>query len=221
MTALANLITLAAGERPRGGLAQTCRLQAFGVELYGEEQIVSSFRASPFAPTSSARIVQGGDHLAIIEKDKALVADASGDVVTRVWRMDKGAPLQSEPSVSVPFDPDLSQARGDLNWCASDHPHSDPGILGRLAEAGIELARATEGAENEPYRTRTFLIRAFSEGEEGVGLFAVHRMSGAVRIPGWSHALVHISAGASGFSLVRDSSGDAAAAQTPWRVCLV
>jgi hypothetical protein len=221
MSALANLIALAAGERPRGGLTQACRLEAFGAEHHGEEQIVSVFRAAPFVVADSARIVQAEGHLAILEKDKALVADVAGDVVVRVWRLDAGAPRAREQSVSVPFDPDLNQARGDLNWCASDHPAADPVILERLAEAGVALARAAEGSADEPYRIRTFLIRAFSEGEEGVGLFAVHRVSGGVRIQGWSYALVHLATSAPGFTLVRDRSGEAAAAQTPWRVHLV
>jgi hypothetical protein len=221
MTALASLTALAAGERPNGGLTQACRLQAFGVEHHGEEQIVSNFRAAPFVPTGSAHIVQTENHLAIVETDRALVADVMGGVMNRIWRLDDGDPSVQEQSVSVPFDPDLNQARGDLAWSASDHPDADPKILARLAEAGVQLARQAQGFGVEPYRSRTFLIRAFSEGAAGVGLFAVHRMTGPVRTPGWSHLLVHVAASAPGFSLVRDSSGDAAAAQTPWRVCLV
>ena len=222
MSALANLISIAAGERPRGGLTQTCRLQAYGAEVYGEEQIVMAFRAVPFASKPSRQIVQTPDHLAIIETDRALVADISGEVITRIWRLDEGAPLEREASVSLPFDPDLNQARGDLNWCASDHPHADAAVLELLAKAGAEMARSPGDTANGTHRTRTFLIRAFSEGQAGVGLFAVHRMSGdRVRVPGWSYALIHVAPDAAEPALVRDASGDLAAEQTPWRVCLV
>lgn len=57
MSALTALRMIAAGERPHGELLPPCRLEAFGVEGYGEEAIVQSFRSAPLEISASAEVI--------------------------------------------------------------------------------------------------------------------------------------------------------------------
>ncbi len=211
MTAIDTLRRLAAGEQPRSGLLHTTRLEAFGTEHYGEEAIVEAFRLHPQPLTDKAVVVTDPGHLAIFDGSTALVADLHGELIGRIWRLGEGEPCRGEPRISVAFDPDLAQARGDVFAVASDHPALEPTAFDRVLEAGRDIARDDPAA----YRTRAFALRAFGSAVDGAALFAVHRLAGQpVRTSGFALAAAHWTS--EGSVIVRDRCGEAALRAAVW-----
>ncbi|WP_181373341.1 hypothetical protein [Massilia glaciei] len=222
MSALMALRKIAAGERPHGELLPPCRLEAFGVEVYGEEAIVQSFRNAPLAIPASAQVVAADGHIAVFEGEHALFADLHGEDIARVWRLGPGQPATAEPAIGVPFDPDLWQARRDAALRREDHPALSEAGVAAVEEIGLDLARQWE-SDGGPgdYRVRPFLLRAFSAGERGAALYAVYRLGpSARRSAGFSlvAANFEVSGGRlSGYAVVRDQAGEAAVQRAPWQ----
>jgi hypothetical protein len=219
MSGLDALAQLASGKRPDADLLPACRLEAFGAEFFGEEAIVQAFRQAPVRFTTEAVAVQTERQVAVFERDMALIVDVYGSHIARVWRLGPGDPGVAEPSIGVPFDPDLMQSRGDLAFRAEDHPLLAPSQAVRLAEAGQRLARDwTEDDGAVHHRVRTFLLRAFSNSTSTAGLFAVHRLGGgAARAVGFSYAAILLSHQAGVEPLiVQDQAGQAACEAARW-----
>jgi len=211
MTAVDTLRLLATGERPVASLLHTARLEAFGVESYGEEAIVESFRRAPFDLSDSATIVQAPGHVAIFDSETALFADLFGDTIARIWHLSDGDPVEAEPGVSVVFDPDLAQARGDVFLAASDHAALADDAVASVLLAGRVIARDDPAA----YRTRAFAIRAFGSAADGAALFAVHRLEGEPRRrAGFAMAAARWTR--EGLQIVRDRAGEDAVTIRPW-----
>ena len=93
MSALTALRRITAGERPHGELLPPCRLEAFGVEVYGEEAIVQSFRSVPLEISASADVIVAEGHIALFEGEHALFADLHGEDIARIWRLGPGNPV--------------------------------------------------------------------------------------------------------------------------------
>lgn len=201
MTLLPHLTALARGERPADDrLLGNCRMEWGGGEAYGEEAILESFRASPFAPGAHATLVETPMAAAWIGETSALIADLYDGRIGRLWRLGEGAAPEPEPAVAVAFDPDLQQARGELLWRAEDHPELARDMAAEVATAAAALARDTR---TPMHRARVFVLRAFSAGATSAVLFAVHRLTGgAVRTSGFGHAVALIETG--GHRLVID-----------------
>lgn len=217
MTATQALLTLASGKRPDDAMVQTCRLWMAGQEYYGEEAIVAAFSDHTITPGGETEIIIGRATMALFTGDVALVADIQDDAVIRIWRLGPGAPQIGEPAISVPFDTDLSQARADIFFAASDHPDIDAVALDRLVAGGGALARQNRWHGGRLHRCRAFLIRAFSDGSDAAGLFALHLVGGdTVRSAGFSFAVVRVR-GDGDAQVYRDIAGDAAATIRPWR----
>lgn len=222
MTALAALRRIAVGERPHGELLPPCRLEAFGVEAYGEEAIVQSFRGLPLEISASAEVIEAEGHIAVFEAEHALVADLHGADIARIWRLGPGEPAMGEPAISVPFDPDLWQSRGDVLFRREDHPALSENGAAAVEEIGRDLARKwTSGRRPGDYRVRPFVLRAFSTGERGAILFAIHRLGQlAQRSAGFSFAAARFQmAGGtlSACTVIRDHAGESAVHGVPWR----
>jgi hypothetical protein len=184
MSAAETLRTLAAGVRPASGLLHTARLEAFGVEAYGDEAILESFRREPFAFSKNANVIQALGHIAICDESIALFADLYGDNIARIWRLGDGQAAVCEPGVSVAFDPDLAQARSEVFFKASDHPLLAPECVDAVIASGQRVLSTIPA-----YRARAFAIRAFGTPPSFAALFAVYRLSGdGVRTSGFSMA---------------------------------
>ena len=215
MSALETIAQLRAGHRPAAGLLHTCRLHAFGSEAYGEEAIIERFRTMPYGMPADPAVVAAPGHLAVFAGGGAMIADLAGDNIARLWRVGPGTPVMPEPAVSVSFDPDLAQARGDLLFAASDHRQLATGAAPRVAAIGRDVIQS-----DTAYRTRAFAIRAFGTAMDGVVLFALHSLSGGSRR---NAGFIHVAARWSGsdVAIVRDSAGEAAVAATGWmpRIC--
>jgi hypothetical protein len=193
-------------------------MEAQGATFYSEEAIVEAFRHAPLPVGAGAVTVESDRHAAIFDGDAAIIADVYGLNVARIWRLGPGEPLPSEPSLGVPFDPDLMQARGDLAFRLEDHPQLAAEGVSGLEQVGRALAREwSPGQGPAPYRVRSFLIRAFSAPSATVGLFALYQMSGgSVRASGFSYAAALLQAGRPEPVLIRDQAGVAALGDVVW-----
>jgi hypothetical protein len=216
MSVLDTLRTLAAGGRPVSGLLHTVRLEAFGIEVYGEEAVVESFRGDALELDDNAKIVVAPGHIAVFNRETALVADLHGANIARLWRLGGGLHLDGEREISVVFDPDLTQARGDVFFAASDHPQLSADAADEVRRAGRTIARADDPEDDHnAYRTRAFVIRAFGNAVEGVALFAVYRLTGdPVRESGFAKVAARWTP--AGLDITRDRAGEAAASLRPW-----
>lgn len=166
-------------------LLHSCRLEVGGFDAFGVEAISDAFRQDPVA-LGGARFAEDGQHFAAIIGDQALFADLYDGNIGRLWRAGRPAPHAPEPFVLVPFDPDLRQARGDIEFAASDHPGLHADAEARVREAGLAILAHDATA----WRSRGFCLRAFGTAAAGAALFAVHRMTSArVRISGFGHGV--------------------------------
>ena len=210
MSALDTLIQLRSGEWPASGLVHNCRLHAFGSEAYGEEAIVERFRTLPYVPADPVTVAVPG-HFAMFAGAGAIIADLSDDNIARMWRVGPGPAILPEPGVSVVFDPDMAQARGDVFFAASDHPALANDSADRVIEAGRAISRDNDGSS----RARAFVVRAFGSAAEGAALFAVHRMTGGpIRTSGFAMAAVRWTINE--LHIVRDLAGEQAVVKVPW-----
>ena len=222
MSALTALRRIADGERPNGELLPPCRLEAFGVEVYGEEAIVQSFRSAPFEISASAEIIAAEGHIAVFEGEHALFADLHGEDIARIWRLGPGEPATGEPAIGVPFDPDLWQSRREVALRREDHPALSKNGATAVEAIGRDLARKWQsGGGPGDYRVRPFLLRAFSAGERGAALFAVYRLGPlAQRSAGFSLAAASFQVAGgklSGYTLIPDQAGETAVHGAVWR----
>jgi hypothetical protein len=215
MSTIETLQALAAGKPVvSGAVLQHARLAGFGRQYYGEEEIVEHFRRLPLG--EGGRILGSPAHAALLWDDRVLFADLAGDHIMRLWRLGPGEPAAAGAQISVPFDPDMTQARGDVILRGADHPALATSDVAALGTAGSELARGWIMCDSAPaMRARAFCVRAFSTGDEAVGLFAVYGLSGSdQRQAGFVHALVVTGRDR---SLVPDTAGMDALLQTQWR----
>ncbi len=157
-------------------LLPPCRLEGLGSQAYGEEAIVSQFRQVPFEGADAADCISSSGHAAMFAGQSALFADVYDERILRIWRLGPGAPRDAEPALGVPFDTDLSQARRDVALRREDHPQLASEAIAAVRDVGYGLAHDWQEADGPPnWRTRPFLLRAFSNGTTGAALFAVHR----------------------------------------------
>ncbi len=222
MSALTALRRIAAGERPQGELLPPCRLEAFGVETYGEEAIVQSFRNAPLEISSSAEVVLAEGHIAVFDGEHALFADLYGEDIARIWRLGPGEPGVAEPTIGVPFDPDLWQSRRDVALRREDHPALSADGAAAVETIGRDLARKWKSGDGPgDYRVRPFLLRAFSADERGAALFAIYRLGPlAARSAGFSLAAANfqvVGGHLSGVIVTRDQAGEKAVQEALWQ----
>lgn len=215
MSAVETLRTMLAGGRPTFGLLHTARLAAFGAEFYGEEAIIEAFRRENHVLSDAASVLASPGHIAIFDKDTVVFADLYGELIARIWLLGDGNPAAGETGVSVAFDPDLAQARGDVFAAASDHPALEPDAFEKVLQAGRSIAHG----DHTSYRTRAIALRAFGSASAGSALFAVHRLVGNPRrTPGF--AMVAVRWAPDGLTIARDRSGEAASLAAAWTPCI-
>ncbi len=210
MSARTMLIALARGTRPTSGLLHSCRFEGFGAESYGEEAIFERFRDADFELPDDPVTFESAGHIVIFAEDRALFADIAEGGIARLWALGDDQVGAPEPGVSVVFDPDMAQARGDVFLATCDHPELDESGAAKVADIGRAIARDDPG-----YRTRCFAIRAFGSTVRGAALFAVYRLGGGkARTSGFAYAAACW--GETEMLVVHDRAGEAAAAEAPW-----
>jgi len=178
------MAAVASGHVPEA-LLHSCRLEVGGFDAFGIEAIGDAFRRDPVT-LDSAVIAESSMHFAAILGDQALFADLYGGNIGRLWRAGRAAPHPPEPFVAVPFDPDLRQARGDIEFLAGDHPQLDIDAEARVREVG----RSILAHDPTAWRSRAFAVRAFGTTDRGAALFSVYRMTAdRIRTAGFGHAI--------------------------------
>jgi len=203
------LAALGGGERPNGeALLHTCLLEGWGIESYGEESVLETFRSIPAVPAEWDR-VEGAAGVALFADEIALFADTVDGRLRRVWRLGPGPCLSEERSIFVPFDPDLTQARGDV---ALSNGEADE-------EATIRAAGQAILKEMRCFRGRAFPLRILRNGSDLALLFAIYRVGeGPTRASGFSYAAARLRV-ADGVvvssRIVRDLAGEAVLAARP------
>ena len=206
---------LASGKRPKGALLPPCRLEGMGIEAYGEEAVVNHFRHAPLVPMDAADVLVSSGHAALFAGDAALFADIYDGGILRIWRLGSGEPCGAEPSIGVPFDTDLCQARQDFAMRHEDHPELADAACDTVSQIGYRIAHDWSEADGAPsWRVRPYLLRAFSNGRTGAALFAVHRLgSGGERSVGFAFAAARFVFGIDAScdpQIVRDLAGEKA-----------
>ena len=184
MSVIEAITAVTRGEVPMQ-LLGACRLEVGGFDAFGVEAIADAFRRDPVA-LAAAIFVEDAAQFAAIVDDQAVFADLYDGNIGRLWRAGRAAPHAPEPFVAVPFDPDLHQARGDIELAARDHPGLSDDAAPRVRETGLEILARDPAA----WRSRGFCIRAFGSSARGAALFALYRMSGdRVRASGFGYAV--------------------------------
>ena len=107
-----------------------------------------------------------------MKTDAALFADVYGGRIGRLWRLGEGDAGECERAVSVAFDPDLSQVRGDIAFREEDHPELEPSGMGAIRQAAaVALEPLRAGGA---LRVRGFVIRALGDDRAAAALIAVY-----------------------------------------------
>lgn len=171
MNPLDTLKTLLSGARPAKGLLHNCRFEGLGTETCGIEGVVERIRMAPRTIAPDARVIESSRHIAVFEGEWAIFADVFDGNIARIWILGPYAFGGAEPSLAVPFDPDLAQAGGDVFFAGDAHPD----LAVDAAQTVVTLGRAIV-AETDGPRTRAFAIRAFGAASQGAALFAVFRL---------------------------------------------
>ena len=215
---------LAAGQRPDDALLPPVRLFAGGAEYFGEEAVIHAFRRAPLILSEGAETIQTDGHIAIFEGDNAMFAVLYGDRIARIWHMGTGEPGHAEPMIGVPFDTDLRQSRRDVAFRAKDHPALAEADAQTVESIGRQLAHGG-AAVGKAYRTRPFVIQAFTGAGRGAALFATHRLGGeTVRSTGFSFVGAAFHSGGGDLTesrVVHDFAGLKSIEQRPWRTGFV
>ncbi len=184
MSAFGAIAEVAIGRVPVQ-LLHACRLEVGGFDAFGVEAISDAFRCDPVT-LDYATVVENAESFAAIVDDQAVFADLYDGNIGRLWRAGRTAPHAPEPFVAVPFDPDLTQARGDVQFSATDHPLLASDAAARVRVAGLEILAHDPSA----WRSRVFCVRTFGSASRGAALFALYRMSGGqVRTSGFGYAV--------------------------------
>lgn len=170
MNAVQALLSLVRGAPgAAAGLLPAVRAEGWGSDAFAPESVIAMFRGDVIdGDEASWDTVVDQNGAALIGANQIVVADLIEERVARLWRIGPG-PLQPfERAITVPFDPDLRQHRGDIVG-ASEWGKNEPYI--RRAGDALQAALAA-------YRLRLFPLRKIGPPERCLILFKAYLMSG-------------------------------------------
>ena len=128
---------------PDSALLQNARLEGLGASAFGEESIMASLRRAGLSLSAGTDVIESERSLAAFDGSVGLYADLYEGRIARLWCLGaRRLPRVIVPAISVPFDPDLAQARGAYAFAASDHPELAPRDVEHVAGLAGELAAA-------------------------------------------------------------------------------
>jgi hypothetical protein len=157
-------------------VANTLRVDAFGLATFGRTDALDLFSTHPLAMSPEPHVLSSPRALALLDETAdgrciGVFADLADGVIARVWVVAATAhDARCEPAVPVARDDFLSQLRGPCQGDAADHPGLEaaawPDVLSLGAEA---LGSAVEPAAASS--SQAIVVRAFSTGG-AAGMFA-------------------------------------------------
>jgi hypothetical protein len=169
-------------------ILHTCRLQAFGGEVFGHSAVLETLRQLPNDKIDVLQIVSNEANVAVFTATRdndivAYICDRYAGGIGRIWRIgpDHGVVLTSPTQTSVPFDPALTQLGTNWQLAATDHPGLEPQAAECLAQIVADqlVGDARVTTEKPPVRTTAFVLRAWSQQGVGAALLALHDLTAA------------------------------------------
>lgn len=213
-----DLLALADGRLPATVLP-ACRLDGFGVEGFGREQIGALFARFPGAGDTVA--AAGATAAAVVGAGTdawALFADLHDDNIVRIWRLGPAVELlpPPPPAVAVAADDDLHQSRRVVHFDPAGHPGLVPGGAAAVAAAAEAAASLDVGLDEPALRSRAFVRRAFSDGATHVALLGLSVLANGARRQPLAFNMLALCADSAPPRLIVDRAGLAAAQARPW-----
>ena len=157
-------------------LANTLRVDAFGLASFGRTDALDLFSAHPLVLSPAPHVLAAPQALAVLDETPdgrciGVFADLADGIVARLWvAAATAADARCEAAVPVARDDFLSQLRVPCQGDAADHPGLEaaawPGVLSLGSEA---LAAA--GDPPAASSSRAVVLRAFSAGEQWAALY--------------------------------------------------
>lgn len=174
---MAVLGVLLRGQAMAGGaVANTLRVDAFGLATFGRTDALDLFSTHPLVLSAAPHVLQSSQALAVLDETPdgrciGVFADLADGVIARLWVVAAtAADAHCEAAVPVARDDFLSQLRLPCQGEAVDHPGLDAAAWPDVLALGTEaLAAAVEPAAASS--SQAVVMRAFSVGGPG-GLIA-------------------------------------------------
>ncbi len=171
MSNCVQLVALARGEPVESGfLLPSLRAEGWGSEAFAPEAVTAMFRARP-SQCSEWQQLADERGAAVVGEREAVIADLVDGRCHRIWRLGPGEPATCDRAISLSFDPDLRQHRGDVIGSEEWGGNRD---LVRLAGAAIHRTSTA-------FRLRLFPIRIIGGQSARLVLFAAFVMDGEVQ----------------------------------------
>ena len=165
------LVSLARGEPLEGALLlPSVRAEGWGGGAFAPEAVTAMFRARP-SQCSEWQQLADERGAAVVGDREAVIADLVDGRCLRIWRLGSGEPVAGDRAISLSFDPDLRQQRGDV--IGSEEWGEDRDLV---SLAGAAIHRASTA-----FRLRLFPIRIIGGQSSRLVLFAAYVMDGEVQ----------------------------------------
>lgn len=166
-------------------ILNTCRLDVFGSSIWGHRAIVEYFIENPLREAFEApHIVSSQNFVALMgvnhnSDEFGIFCETINGNIIRIWVVGSkiGKRSQQNDYVSVAFDPMLSQVPDCVGFSVNEH--SELSSLGAIHTDHIArqicLANSSKNGNGRP-RKKAFVLRAFSDDQQGAALLAIHSL---------------------------------------------
>ena len=161
-----------------GAVANTLRVDAFGLTTFGRTDALDLFATHPLVFSAGPHVLASTQALAVIDETPdgrciGVFADLADGVIARLWVVAAtAADAQAEAAVPLARDDFLSQLRVPCQGDAVDHPgldaHAWPDVLslGGDALAAVDEPRPSSSSQ-------ALVMRAFSAGSQVAALYSL------------------------------------------------
>ena len=162
-----------------GAVANTLRIDAFGLTTFGRTDALDLFATHPLVLSAAPHVLVSSQALAVLDETPdgrciGVFADLSEGVIARLWVVAAtAADAHCEAAVPVARDDFLSQVRQPCQGDAVDHPGLDAAAWPDVLSMGSQ-ALAAVGEPSAASSSQAVVMRAFSVGGVGGpgGMFA-------------------------------------------------
>ena len=154
-----------------GAIANTLRVDAFGLASFGRTDALDLFATHPLALSAAPHVLVSPQALVVLDETPegrciGVFADLVAGVIARLWVVAAtAADAHCEAAVPVASDDFLSQLRTPCVGDAVDHPDLDAAAWPNVLSMGVDAIAATAAATAEPpaaSSSQAVVMRAFS-----------------------------------------------------------